>query len=297
MRAMPVSTPWFVDAFTNSYLEAYAHRDETSARREVQGALNLLRHDGSQGMLLDLCSGAGRHSRAFRLAGCPVTCFDLSPDLVLQSAAIGLPTVRGDMRALPFHGGSFAAVACLFSSYGYFETDAEHQRTLSEMARVLRPGGRVLLDLMDRETVRCKLRPQSVEVTEGRTIEVERALTDDGTRVEKTVRLRRSGAPTRLWHESVRLFTSDELQVLANGAGLSIERTCGDYDSRPHVPGETRRLLLLRKPQLPQAADTATTTHAAAPAPMPPTAVPAASAAASPARPPARPPSDPRKGF
>jgi len=283
MRAMPVTTPWFVDAFTNSYLEIYAHRDETSARREAQGALNLLRHDGSQGQLLDLCSGAGRHSRAFRLAGCPVTCFDLSPDLVLQSAAIGLPTVRGDMRALPFRGGSFAAVACLFSSFGYFDTDAEHQHTLCEIARVLAPGGRVLLDLMDRETVRCQLKPQSVEVTEGRTIEVERALTDDGTRVEKTVRLRRSGAPTRLWHESVRLFTSDELQLLANGAGLSIERTCGDYDCRPHVPGQTRRLLLLRKPLLPQGADSATTAKSATTACSP---TPGASA-----------PPDPRKGF
>jgi SAM-dependent methyltransferase len=259
MRAMSVSTPWFVDAFTNSYLEVYAHRDETSARREAAGALSLLRHDGGQGPLLDLCSGAGRHSRAFRTAGCPVVCFDLSPDLVLQSAAIGLPTVRGDMRALPFRGGSFAAVTCLFSSFGYFETDAEHGATLLEIARVLAPGGRALLDLMDRETVRCQLRPQSVEVTEGRTIEVERALSDDGSRVEKAVRLRRSGAPTRLWHESVRLFTSDELQVLANGAGLLVERTCGDYDGRPHVPGETRRLLLLRKPLLPQSADTSAT--------------------------------------
>ncbi|HTE05972.1 MAG TPA: class I SAM-dependent methyltransferase [Planctomycetota bacterium] len=283
---MSVSTPWFVDAFTNSYLEVYGHRDETSARREVQGALNLLRHDGSQGRLLDLCSGAGRHSRAFRLAGCPVTCFDLSPDLVRQSAELGLPTVRGDMRALPFAGGSHAAVACLFSSFGYFDTDAEHQRTLCEIARVLAPGGRALLDLMDRDTVRAQLRPQSVEVMEGRTIEVERALTDDGTRVEKAVRLRRSGAPTQLWQESVRLFTADELQLLANGAGLIVERTCGDFEGRPHVPGQTRRLLLLRKPLIPAGTD------------LPPSAcdaTPGAAAGAArtaPAAPPA-----PRPGF
>src|SRR6267142_2810728 len=101
-----LAAPWFVDAFTSSYLEVYSRRDETSARREAKGALNLLRHDGSKGPLLDLAAGARR------------------------CAAIGLPTVRGDMRALPFRDGAFAAVTCLFSSFGYFDDEAEHVQTL-----------------------------------------------------------------------------------------------------------------------------------------------------------------------
>ena len=242
-----LAAPWFVDAFTSSYLEVYAHRDEASAKREARGALNLLRHDGSRGRLLDLAAGAGRHARAFRLDGCRVVCLDLSPDLTRRSAAIGLPTVRGDMRALPFRDGAFAAVTCMFSSFGYFEDEEQHAATLREVARVLAPDGAVLLDLMDRDTVRYTLRMQDVELANGKTIEVERALTADGRRVEKQVRMLRDGSDTQSWRESVRLFTAEEVVGLANAARLRVAGTWGDFDGRPHQAGVTRRIVVLRK--------------------------------------------------
>ncbi len=243
-----LAAPWFVDAFTSAYLDVYSHRDESSARREAKGALNLLRHDGSRGLLLDLAAGAGRHARAFRTQGCRVACLDLSPDLTRRCAAIGLPTVRGDMRALPFTDGAFGAVACMFSSFGYFEAEAEHVGTLREIARVLSPGGGVLLDLMDRDTVRYTLQMQNVEMVDGMTIEVERALAEDGRRVEKQIRVLRDGSSTQSWRESVRLFTGDELAALAGAARLRLAGTWGDFDGHPHVAGESRRIVVLRKP-------------------------------------------------
>jgi SAM-dependent methyltransferase len=243
-----LTAPWFVDAFTAEYLEVYAHRDEASARTEAKGVLNLLRHDNDKGRLLDLAAGAGRHARAFRLLGCAVICADLSPDLTRRCKELGLPTARGDMRAIPFRSGSFGAVACLFSSFGYFEEEREHQATLDEITRVLAPGGALLLDLMDPDTVAFKLEPQSVELVDGKTIEVERAITDDGRRVEKHIRVLRSGAAPRVWSESVRLFSRDELDALATRARLRIDGVYGEYDGRPHVPGETRRLVVMRKP-------------------------------------------------
>ena len=244
---MPTA-PWYVEAFTEAYLDVYAHRDTAGGEREARGTLNLLRYHGAQGRLLDLASGAGRHARAFRLLRCPVTCLDLSPQLVQRSAALGLPTVRGDMRALPFADQAFAAVACLFSSFGYFETDEEHQRVLLDVARVLRPGGAALFDLMDPQTVRYKLKVQDVEQAAGRIVEIERALADDGRRVEKQIRVYRDGTATQSWHESVRLFTLDEFEALAVRARLRLEGAWGDYDGRPHLPGETRQLVVLRKP-------------------------------------------------
>ena len=243
-----VQTPWFVEAFRADYLEVYSHRDEASAAREAKAALSLLRHDASAGILLDLAAGAGRHSKAFKTQGCRVVCLDLSVDLTRRSRDAGLVTVLGDMRALPFGDWSFRAVTCLFSSFGYFEAEDEHRRTLRDIARVLEPGGAVLLDLMDRDTVRYNLRPQDVEMVGEMTIEVERALVDGGKRVEKSIRIMRSDCEPRAWIESVRLFTEDELEELAADARLVIERTVGDYDGRPVVAGETRRLVVLRKP-------------------------------------------------
>ncbi|MGQ0554309.1 MAG: class I SAM-dependent methyltransferase [Planctomycetota bacterium] len=246
---MPAA-PWYVDAFTSAYLEVYAHRDDASAEREARGALNLLRLRPGAGRLLDLAAGAGRHARAFRLDRVDVTCLDLSEDLTRRSQALGLPTVRGDLRALPFLDGSFAAITCLFSSFGYFEAEEEHLQALREVARLLQPGGAALLDLMDRDTVRFQLQPQSVDVADGRIVSVERALLDGAQRVIKQVRLTRDGSASQTWTESVRLFTGEELQALATHAGLALEATWGDYDGRAHRPGETRRIVLMRKPRL-----------------------------------------------
>jgi len=241
--------PWFVEAFTSAYLDIYAHRDESSARSEARGAVNLLRFHAGKGRLLDVAAGAGRHGAGFRLIGIPVTCLDLSHDLTQRSRARGLPTVRGDMRAIPFLDGSFAAVACLFSSFGYFEDDAQHQATLDEIGRVLLPGGAALLDLMDPDTVRYKLEMQSVDLVDGKIIEVERALVQGGRRVDKQIRIVRDGSETQAWSESVRLFTGPELEAMATRARLRLEATYGDFAGRPHEPGETRRLVVLRKPR------------------------------------------------
>lgn len=241
--------PWFVEAFTSAYLDVYANRDESSARGEARGAVNLLRFHGGQGRLLDLAAGAGRHSAGFKLLGIEVTSLDLSHDLTLRCRARGLPTVRGDMRAIPFLDASFTAVACLFSSFGYFSDDSQHQATLDEIERVLLPGGAALLDLMDPDTVRYKLELQSVDLVDGKIIEVERALVQGGRRVDKQIRVVRDGSETQTWNESVRLFNGEELQAMVTRARLRLEATYGDFEGRPHVPGETRRLIVLRKPR------------------------------------------------
>jgi len=241
--------PWYVDAFTADYLDVYAHRDGAAAAREAKGALSLLRFSRERERLLDLASGAGRHALAFTAERCRVTCFDLSSDLTRRARAAGLSTVRGDMRRLPFRDWGFDAVTCLFSSFGYFRAEHEHADTLREIARVLSPGGRVLLDLMDPDTVATTLVPQGVDMIGDLVVEVERSMTSDGRRVEKAIRLVRGDRCEKSWIESVRLFSGAELERLIDGAQLELLQTLGDYDGRAYVRGTTRRLVVLRKPR------------------------------------------------
>ncbi|MFT7465587.1 MAG: SAM-dependent methyltransferase [Pseudohongiellaceae bacterium] len=247
MRPMS-SQPWYVEAFTADYLDVYPHRDELGATREIQAVLGYLSFDREHHRLLDLASGAGRHSLALRAEQCHVTCLDLSADLTLRSREAGLDTVRADMRKLPFADGSFDAVTMLFSSFGYFDDDADHQATLCDIARVLAPGGSLFLDLMDRDTVSSNLVPEGTERRDDMVIEVQRSMTVGNRRVEKTIAMTRPGGSPRRWLESVRLFTGEEINALAAGAGLAVAGTWGDYEGGPHVAGQSRRLVLLRKP-------------------------------------------------
>jgi len=69
-----------------------------------------------------------------------------------------------DMSRLPFASNTFDAIANLFNSFGYFPDEesagggsgkksATNRQVLSEFARVLKPGGRLLLDIADRESL------------------------------------------------------------------------------------------------------------------------------------------------
>jgi len=240
--------PWFETAFAAGYLEVYPHRDLPAARREVAGLVER----GLRGRVLDLGCGFGRHSLALLEAGLEVVGLDLSMDLLRASgrlpgsAALAGRLVRGDFRALPFAGGTFDGVAMLFSSFGYFD-DATNGRVLAGLARVLRPGGTALLDLMNPRRVRSTLVPASRTERDGLVLEERRRLSAGGRRVRKDVELELASGERRIWHEDVRLYETDELRALAERAGLVLGRVEGDFDGRAFDAGAPRQILWLTR--------------------------------------------------
>ncbi len=66
------------------------------------------------------------------------------------------PLVRADMRRLPIRARSVDACLSLFTSFGYFESDAEHAETLAGMASTLRPGGWFVIDFLNAAQVRSR---------------------------------------------------------------------------------------------------------------------------------------------
>src|SRR5207237_6642752 len=119
--------PWYVRFFrSGDYRRIYSFEAERSIREAAfaAGALGL-----QPGMrVLDLCCGEGRHLRALPGA--------VGIDLDLASLR-GLPAACAEMRALPFRSRSLDAVASLFSSSGYLETDEADPRWLLANGRVL----------------------------------------------------------------------------------------------------------------------------------------------------------------
>jgi demethylmenaquinone methyltransferase/2-methoxy-6-polyprenyl-1,4-benzoquinol methylase len=91
--------------------------------------------------VLDACCGTGDLAIAAHQAGAEVTGLDFS-EAMLERARLKEPRIewmQGDALALPFAAGSFDAATVGFGVRNLDDLD----RGLEELARVLRPGGRL----------------------------------------------------------------------------------------------------------------------------------------------------------
>lgn len=233
---------WYETAFGREYLEIYAHRDAADAERALAflDREQILR---AGNRVLDLGCGNGRHSLPLCQRGLRVHGLDLSQALLLdfrRRARCDVPLVRGDMRRLPYRAACFDVVLSLFTSFGYFETDEENWEVLAEVARVLRPGGRFVLDFLNAARVREDLRPRSERVLPSglRVVETRRVDQSAG-RVVKRVEIQSAGDRCE-WEESVRLFGWAEIASSLRSHGFAEARLFGDFDSTPHSSSSPR---------------------------------------------------------
>jgi SAM-dependent methyltransferase len=240
--------PWYVTAFGGDYRTVYPLRDLESARREIAWAHGA----GIRGRALDLCCGFGRHTLALRELGVEVFGLDLSPELLGDAdrlggeASISGRLVRGDVRCLPFGAESFDSIVNLFSSFGYF-TDEGDRGVLAEIARVLRPGGVCLFDLMLPERIRAQLVPESRRETDAGLLIERRSLEEEGRRVVKRVSLQAPSEDLLEWREDVRLYEPDEFAALLVNAGLEITGRFGGLAGEAFDEGAVRQVVLARR--------------------------------------------------
>jgi demethylmenaquinone methyltransferase / 2-methoxy-6-polyprenyl-1,4-benzoquinol methylase len=93
--------------------------------------------------ILDLAAGTGTSSDGFATAGAIVVPVDLSLGMLAvgKQRRPGLSFLAGDALHLPFRDGSFDAVTISFGLRNVEDAGA----ALTEMARVTRPGGRLVI--------------------------------------------------------------------------------------------------------------------------------------------------------
>lgn len=232
---------WFDAAFGEDYLRVYAHRDDAAAAAEAGFAVERLEL-AAGARILDCACGAGRHVRAFRRMGFDATGIDRSRALLAAASAggSGPRLVRGDLRALPFAPAAFDGATSFFTSFGYFETEAEDLLVLRGIRRTLRPAGRFFLDFLDPAHAARTLVPRSRREAEGIEVLEERSI--ECGRVRKRVTLRRPGGPDRCYEESVRLYEASDLESLLRAAGFVVRSVHGGFDGRP--AGAGTRLLV-----------------------------------------------------
>jgi len=254
-------SPWYRKAFGAGYLDLYAHRDIRDAAHAVEFLRRTVGLHREQ-RLLDLCCGPGRHlSQLAPLVGVAVG-LDLSRHLLAQARAhcqavldaehlpspqlLGL--VEGDMRHLAIRAASFDLVINMFTSFGYFHEESENVDVIHEIARVLAPGGSLVIDHINRTHLESVLQLDSErELSGGIRVIEKRRFDESARRVCKHVYwLDRVGGSTE-WEESVRVYDRSEIEAMLTSAGLRVRESFGDYDGSPLAEDSPRMILVARR--------------------------------------------------
>ena len=166
-----VKADWWREIFNANYLKTDGDvvADESITRSEVDLFIELLSPPKSSN-ILDLCCGQGRHTLEFASRGYQnMFGMDRSHYLINKARStskdlgLNITFKEGDARKLNFQTDMFDFVFIAGNSFGYFESTKDDQKVLSEALRVLKPYGKLLIDIADGDYIKEQYKPRSWE--------------------------------------------------------------------------------------------------------------------------------------
>ncbi|GAB4368845.1 MAG: class I SAM-dependent methyltransferase [Deltaproteobacteria bacterium] len=241
---------WFETIFDERYPELFGPLEE-DAEQEVEEILSLLPiRKGSA--IEDLGCGRGRHAIPLARRGYRVTGVDLSEKMLSLAReragreGISVEWVREDMRTF-CRPGSFHLCLSLFTSFGYFR-DEENQQVLDNVARSLREGGFLLLDLRNAGKGLNRLEDWSEtrEVPAGKLRMSMRFDRDSGRAKARHVLTRRDGIRISSTFD-VRIYSKAELSRMLRRAGMQEVRFYGSLSGKRFREDSARMVVVSRK--------------------------------------------------
>jgi SAM-dependent methyltransferase len=244
---------WWKEFFDEDYLTVYKDRDLGTAPEKVGSVRRMLRLRRGQ-RLLDICCGYGRHAIPLAKSGLRVTGLDCNTLFInrarrqARKEQVGVDWVLGDARTMEFPP-EFQAAISMFTSIGYFDDDDENYQVIARGAAALRPGGKLLLDTINRD--RLIRNPQwRMWLPMGRGVVLETPAFDwqRGRLNSRRVLVYPDGRrrETRI---SLRLYTLAEVAGMFERAGLVVTATYGSFNRAKYDVDSPRIIMVGEKPR------------------------------------------------
>ena len=237
---------WFESWFDTRYYHLlYSNRDASEAEVFIKNLVAYL-DPPDDARFCDLGCGGGRHAEVFANLGFQVIGLDLSSNNVKEATTRAHEKLSfrvHDMRE-GFGTECFDYVVNLFTSFGYFDSDEDHQITIDNVAESLVSGGTFVIDYLNVEHVRRSLKMDSIGQVKDVQFEVRRLLSDRF--VIKEIKVS-DGDDVAYFEERVRLFRFKEFNKMLSASGLKIIHHFGDYNMMTYDPKQSPRLILIAK--------------------------------------------------
>ena len=221
-----------------------------NAPQEVEAMVSLL--GLSKGArVLDLCCGVGRHSLEFAGRGFEVTGVDRTATYLgearTRAADEGLEVefIQDDMRTF-VRPQAFDAAINYFTSFGYFESEAEERQVLSNVYRSLKSGGVLLMEMMSKEILARIFRERDWREEDGMMILEDRKLAPDWSSLDNRWIIIKEGVRREVTL-TVRQYSAAELsRSLVEGGFFRVD-VYGDLTGAPYDQAATRLVVVAHK--------------------------------------------------
>ncbi len=184
--------------------------------------------------LLDIPCGTGRHSKFFSLAGIEVTGVDINPTCLAwakrHTRGRKIQFQKGNMGDLSKFRGKFDALANLFTSFGYFETEDENDQVMREFVSTLKPGGRLALSLINKDWLLKVFQPASqVKLGKETIIEAREYYRQTSTVTAHWFHLNKNHTKADVYYNRVRVYSKEDMVELMKQCGLKRIKVFGSY--------------------------------------------------------------------
>lgn len=237
---------WFATWFNSPYYHLlYRHRNDDEAHFFIDNLLTAL-HPPTHARALDLACGKGRHSRYIaQQTKWQVVGVDLAPQSIQyaqQFATNRLHFAIHDMRQ-PFAVAEFDYVFNFFTSFGYFNTDAQHYQTVAAIGTALKAGGYAVIDFFNAHKVIAGLVAHEEQTIEGIRFDIRRSVI--GQHIVKKISVTTPTAEQYHFEERVQAITLENFVDYFTQNGFSIHQVWGNYALRPFNLNTSDRLIIV----------------------------------------------------
>lgn len=240
---MAKNKDWFASWFDTSFYHVlYKHRDYSEGQSFLKNLITFLNLEKNK-VILDLACGKGRHSIYLNSLGFHVIGADLSKNSIefaKQFETETLKFVEHDMRD-PFKS-KFDVILNLFTSFGFFEDDAEDIAILHNIKNGLNKNGIAVIDFMNTKKVISELVSEEELTIDDITFKMNRYVKNGF--IVKEINFDAEGEH-HTYFEKVKSLDFDKINSYVNSVGFKIKHTFGDYQLEKFSEETSDRLILV----------------------------------------------------
>jgi SAM-dependent methyltransferase len=239
------STSWFASWFDTKYYHIlYKDRDYNEAQTFMDNLTHYLNLP-EEAKILDLACGKGRHSVYLNSLGYDVTGADLSENSIKEASQHENEKLHfkvHDMRDVC--DSKYDAIFNLFTSFGYFENDADNLTTLKAIKHSLTEYGFACIDFMNVDYVIENLVPEEVKTVENIDFHIKRYVKDN--HIYKEINFKDNGEQFH-FTERVQALRLADFEKMMEEADIFLLDIFGNYKLQPFYKNQSERLIMIFK--------------------------------------------------